>query len=119
MIRAVIIDDEPCAIGNLSRLLNESGMVEIVGEFTNPHDAMIRLADLDADVVFLDIVMPGIDGMLFAKRLMNRDRRIRVVFVSAHSKYAVDAFETGETDYLLKPVSAHRLQKTLRSITRE
>ena len=116
MLRAVIIDDEVHAVGNLASLLEESGMVEIVGQFTNPFEALDKLDGLGADVVFLDIVMPGINGMTIANRLLNRSRPIGVVFVSAHAKYAVEAFEAGALDYLLKPVSEDRLQKTLWTI---
>ena len=113
MIRVVVIDDDIASIGLLAELLEESGMAEVVGRFTNPFDALDKLDGLNADVVFLDNTLPKISGMAFAYRLLKLNRRIGIVFVSEHGKDAVDAFEAGAIDYLLKPVTADRLEKTL------
>lgn len=116
MLRVVVIDDEDSAVDNLALLLEESGMAEVVGRFTNPLEALYKLDGLNADAIFVDIVMPGMDGMTLAKRLRDLDRQIGIVFVSGHGKYAVEAFEAGAADYLLKPVTPERLQKTLKTL---
>ncbi len=116
MLRAVVIDDEIYAAENLVRMLEDTGMAEVEGWFVNPVDALDKLGSLNADVIFTDVVMPGMDGMTLANRVQQMDRPVRVVFVSGHDKYAVDAFEAGALDYLLKPVTQERLRKTLRNL---
>lgn len=116
MIRTIIVDDELAAVGNLADLLHEIEHVEVVGEFTNPLEALERVDALKADAAFLDIEMPGMDGLELAGRLMDRQRRLEVVFVTAYNEYAVEAFELHALDYLLKPVMKERLQKTMRRL---
>lgn len=112
-IRAMIVDDELAAIGNLSDLLIERGGVDIVGEYTNPLVAMESLRNIMADIVFLDIEMPEIDGMTMANQILDICPRMKIVFVTAYQEYAVEAFKLNATDYLLKPVVMERLAMTL------
>jgi len=119
MLRAVVIDDEVYAAENLVRMLEDTGMAEVVGWFVNPADALNQLDSLNADVIFTDVVMPGMDGMTLAHRVQRMDWPVRVVFVSGYDKYAVDAFEAGALDYLLKPVTQERLRKTLRNLKKQ
>lgn len=87
--------------------------MRIVGKAANGLDAL-RLIDEEApDIVFLDIQMPGLSGLGLAEKLSGDDKAPRIVFVTAHNEYAVDAFEHSAVDYLLKPVSAERLAKTV------
>mgnify|MGYP002623663364 CR=1 FL=1 len=116
MIRAVIVDDEIAAVGNLADLLQEFEQVETVGEFTNPLVALEKIGILEPDVVFLDIDMPGMDGLELAGRLLDSNQNIDVVFVTAFNEYAIEAFELHVLDYLLKPVAKERLEKTLRRL---
>lgn len=113
MIRAMIVDDEMAAVGNLSDLLKESGIVKTVEEFTNPLEALEKVKDLSVDIVFLDIEMPGMNGMELANRILDLTSQAQVVFVTAYDGYAVEAFELNAVDYLLKPVTRERLRKTL------
>jgi two-component system LytT family response regulator len=115
-IRAIIVDDELAAIGNLSDLLIETGRVDIVGEFTNPWTALESLKSKEADIAFLDIEMPGIDGMTLANRMLDLSGDIKIVFVTAYQEYAIEAFALNATDYLLKPVSMARLTMTLNRV---
>jgi two-component system LytT family response regulator len=117
MIRAIIVDDELAAIGNMADLLVAAGSVQIVGEFMNPLEALEALKDLQPDIAFLDIEMPGIHGMELANRMLDVSGRMKIVFVTAYSEYAIEAFELNATDYLLKPVSLHRLKLTLERAT--
>jgi two-component SAPR family response regulator len=112
-IRAIIVDDELAAIGNLSDLLIKSGRVDIVGEYTNPLTALESLKSIQADIAFLDIEMPGINGMTLANRILDISGDIKIVFVTAYREYALKVFALYTTDYLLKPVSMDRLTITL------
>jgi two-component system, LytTR family, response regulator len=104
MIRAVIIDDELNNIANLKFLLeNDCTGVEITGTAANATDARALLATVTPDVVFLDISMPGENGFELLESLP--DRKFQVIFVTAHSEYAIKAIKASAVDYLLKPVN--------------
>lgn len=104
------MDDEPLALKRLTRLLQATGRVEIVGAATNPHDGLKQLSEHPVDVVFLDIHMPGLTGFEVVERL---PRGPLVVFTTAHDRHAVQAFEANAVDYLLKPIERARLDRTL------
>jgi two-component system LytT family response regulator len=110
-LRVVVADDELMARKRLMRLLGEIPGVELCGECRDATQLLQRVADGDVDVVLLDINMPGLSGME-ALRLMPDDGPY-VVFCTAHAEYAVDAFDAGALDYLLKPVEIARLEKAL------
>lgn len=112
MINAVIVDDEPYARAELAELLRELGGVTITAEAGNAFDAMALLKQQQPDVMFLDIQMPRISGLELLS-MVEPAQLPRVVFVTAHDEYAIQAFEDNAFDYLLKPVSRARLQKTL------
>jgi DNA-binding LytR/AlgR family response regulator len=107
---ALIVDDESPMRDQLrARLRDVWPELHIVGEAANGIDAMAMAAQHKPDIVFLDIRMPGQGGIETARHLYNS---CHIVFVTAYDQYAVDAFEQGAMDYLLKPVSAERLQLT-------
>ncbi|WP_116473529.1 two-component system response regulator BtsR [Zobellella maritima] len=112
MISALIVDDEPYARAELAELLRELGGVTIQAEAGNALEAMGLLQQQQPDVMFLDIQMPKISGLELLS-MVEPERLPRVVFVTAHDEYAIQAFEDNAFDYLLKPVSKSRLQKTL------
>ena len=109
-IRAFLVDDEPLALKRLARLLDATGRVEIVGRATEPEKALQQLAAERADVLFLDIHMPGLSGFDVVARLPDGPM---VVFTTAYDQHAVRAFEANALDYLLKPVERERLDRTL------
>ncbi len=111
LIRAVVVDDEDLARARLVRLLQQAGGVVVTGQANSGESALRLLARLEADVVFLDIGMPGVDGMALAQR--HAAALPRVVFCTAHDAYAVRAFEVNAVDYLLKPVRPERLALAL------
>jgi two-component system, LytTR family, response regulator len=114
-VRAFLIDDEPLALTRLARMLEATGRVEIVGRATDPDRALAQLVTEPADVIFLDIHMPGLSGFEVVQRLPAGPL---VVFVTAYDKHAVQAFELNALDYLLKPVERARLDRTLDRVTR-
>ena len=111
-LRVLVVDDEPMARARLRRMLGAEHGVHILGECSNGEDAASALRSMQPDVVFLDIQMPGVDGFGALHRAATAWRP-HVVFVTAFAEHAVDAFEHGAVDYLLKPYSRERLRVAL------
>jgi two-component system, LytTR family, response regulator len=109
---ALIVDDEPLARVHLRRLLEAQG-VQVVGESENAARALEAAEELRPDLLLLDIQMPGLTGMQMASALLHLDPAPLLIFVTGYSEHAVAAFEHDALDYLVKPVSADRLAKTL------
>lgn len=119
-MKAILIDDEKPALQHLERLLAKDGRLQITGKYTSARLGLQHLQQEKADIVFLDIGMPEMNGLEAAEHIMGVDRSIRVVYITAYSDYAIEAFELNAVDYLLKPVTAQRLSKTLeRLVSRE
>ena len=110
MITALLVDDEPKAVERLSSLLGAFDEVDVVGTAATADDAERFLVGRSVDVVFLDINMPGRLGIDLVGHL---PPRTKVVFVTAHEDYAIDAFRQGAVDYILKPIDRDRLAITL------
>lgn len=115
-IKAVIVDDEPLARDGLRIRLEKTGMVDIVDEAGNVDDALTAIERSGANVVFLDIEMPGETGLVLSKKLESVGSPL-VVFVTAYKNYAVEAFEVHAVDYLVKPVSQERLAQTVKVLS--
>ena len=113
MIRAIIVDDEAPARSELHYLLDETGQVEVVAEAGNVREAIELLKEHGGDLMFLDIQIPGATGLQLAEALGHLKYPPAVIFVTAYSKYAAQAFDVNAIDYLLKPVQTERLQKAL------
>ncbi len=114
--KVLVVDDEQHARDDLAYLLEAAGAAEEIQTAAGATEALVLLQDEPADVVFLDIRMPGLDGIQLARTLGQFSDPPAVVFVSAHEEHAVEAFAIDATDYLLKPVSMERLTATLRRL---
>ena len=112
-IRALLVDDEAPARSELRYLLASHPEVEVVGEAASAAEAFDLSRDLAHDVVFLDVEMPGLTGVEAAPLVRERRDPPAVVFVTAHERYAVDAFAIEAFDYLLKPVDPDRLARVV------
>ena len=107
---AVVADDERLMRDQIVGRLKEAWPeLVIVGEASNGREAVALVQSLEPDVVFLDISMPGMDGIQAAQALAGQ---VHVVFVTAHDQYAISAFEYGAVDYLLKPSEPERVAMT-------
>lgn len=115
-MRAMIVDDEAPARSELKYLLEESGRVDLIVEATSAREAVEKLMEVRVDVMFLDISMPKTNGMQLAEALHKLKNPPQVVFVTAYSEYALDAFGVDATDYLMKPVETDRLAQALDKI---
>jgi DNA-binding LytR/AlgR family response regulator len=112
-VRALVVDDEPLARDELIFLLEQCDGVEVVGQAEDAPDALRQLDAARPDVVFVDLRMPGPDGIALTEAIKARQPDIAVVIVSAHDDAAVRAFDARALDYLLKPVRLERLRATL------
>jgi two-component system LytT family response regulator len=110
-LRVLVCDDEMIARKRAARLLSEQPSVEVVAECASGEEVLAKLASEEVDLVVLDINMPGMSGIETAIK-MPEDRPY-VIFLTAHPEHAVEAFDVGATDYLLKPVDEARLGKAL------
>ena len=109
-IRAYVVDDEALAVKRLTRLLEATGRVEVVGSATDPEAALAFLQRNGVDVLFLDVQMPGLSGFDLLERLSSHPF---VVFTTAYDRYAIDAFSVNSIDYLLKPIEPERLERAI------
>jgi two-component system response regulator LytT len=116
VIRALLVDDEAPARSELRYLLAAHPEVEVVGEAASAAEALKLASAVAYDVVFLDVEMPGLSGVEAARLVHGRPGAPRLVFVTAHEQYAVDAFAVEALDYLLKPVDPDRLAQVVRRL---
>src|SRR2546423_11004984 len=115
MTRAVIADDEPLMRAQLRARLSELWPeLEIVAEAKNGVEALAQVEELRPEVVFVDIRMPAKTGIEAAREIANLNGRLpEIVFVTAYDQYAIDAFQQGVIDYVLKPAERERLAVTV------
>ncbi len=112
-MKALIIDDERLARKELIKLLEEHPTIEVAGEAQNADEAEQMINELNPDVLFLDIQMPGRTGFQLLESL---DTVPLVVFTTAYDEFALKAFEINALDYLLKPITAERLSEAVHKI---
>jgi two-component system response regulator AlgR len=112
-VKILIVDDEKPARDRLARMVSELQEHELVGQAVNGLEALGMAQSLEPDIVLLDIRMPGMDGIEAARHISRLDEPPAVVFTTAFSDHALEAFETHAVDYLLKPVKQDRLQAAM------
>lgn len=116
-LRTIIVDDEPLALDFMRAKLNKFPEIEIIAECKNGREAISATVDLEPDLLFLDIQMPGIDGFGVIKNLQS-DVVPLVIFATAYEKFALDAFDVHAVDYILKPFEEERIQRAVqRAVT--
>ena len=116
-MRVLIVDDEPLARARMASLLGDCADIEIVGSVGDGESALAAIGEQQPDVLLLDINMPGLNGTALAQRLAGRARP-QVIFCTAYEAHALQAFELGAVDYLLKPVRLERLRDALQRAER-
>jgi two-component system response regulator LytT len=112
-IRAVIIEDEPLAAQYLAALLDDTCQVEVVGTATESETGLQLCVELRPDAVFLDIKLPGKDGVSLAKQLAMLPQPPRLVFTTGNANRAIDAFRLEAVDYLLKPLDPPQVAESV------
>jgi len=111
-MKTLIVDDEPIARRVLREELEQFSQVEVVGEAEDGRQALAQIARLEPDLVFLDLQMPVMGGFEVVRNLKG-GRLPVIVIVTAFDQHAIEAFEAGAVDYLLKPVNERRLRKAV------
>jgi len=112
MIKAIALDDEPPALRIVENFCNRLDFIQLAKTFTNPHEALKYLEKFPVDLLFLDIRMPSITGVQFAKMV---PKDLMVIFTTAYSEYAVEGFNLNAVDYLLKP---YPFERFLQAVTK-
>lgn len=110
MIRAIAIDDEPLALELISRFCSQISTIQLEKKFTKPSAAISYLQKFPVELVFLDIQMPSITGLELVKQL---PENVMVIFTTAFSEFALDAYNLNAIDYLLKPFEENRFAKAV------
>ena len=115
-LKAIIADDEVLLCDELKCLLEASGEMCVIGIAHNGKEAMALLEKQETDVLFLDIQMPGMNGMEVSRFLAGRPKSPMIVFVTAFSNFAVDAFKVDAVDYILKPFDEADIDRVLKKL---
>ena len=113
MLKCIIIDDEPLAVKLLLDYAQKTEQIEAVAHYNNPIKAMQELDEYQPDVVFLDIQMPELSGIQFAKIVQ---KKYPVILTTAYEEYALEGYELDVIDYLLKPISLERFQLAIKKV---
>lgn len=116
MIRVMLVDDESLAQEELKRLIACDKEFQVVAAASNGKEALEKIEKGSIDVVFLDIEMPGMNGLEVASSLARTENPPRIVFATAFNQYAIDAFTVNAVDYILKPYQPGRVAQTLERI---
>lgn len=117
-MKVIIVDDEELSLNRLGNMLADISGVEVCGQFYTAAEALQYINENKLDAVFLDICLPEIDGLALANKIKEIDDSVNVVFVTGYNEYAVRAFELEAVDYLMKPISSNRLEKTVQRLQR-
>lgn len=115
-INCIIVDDEPIAREILESHLTRIDSIQIIGSCKNAVEAFNLLNSEEIDLIFLDINMPEISGLSFAKSI---NKNIKIIFTTAYREYAVDGFDLKAVDYLMKPISFERLYQSIQKFRNE
>ncbi len=115
-VRALVVDDEQLAREELCFLLGQVGSVDVVGQASDGVEALRLCGQLQPDLLFLDVQMPGLTGFEVARRLIDAEMLPSLIFITAFDQYAVEAFQVNAVDYLLKPIDLGRLEQALERV---
>ena len=118
-MRAILIDDEYYALEGLRMELEGIDDIEVVGMYDSGEKMLSEVSSLNPDIIFIDIEMPVMSGLEVFKRLIDIEATPNIIFVTAYSQYAVQAFELRAMDYIMKPVTRTRLIKAIKRISYE
>lgn len=112
VLKSIIVDDESLARKGLRMRLEALDGIDVVGECANGREALNSVAELEPDLLFLDIQMPGMSGFDVVSKLQ-QDNMPLIVFVTAYDEFAIEAFDVHAVDYVLKPVDEDRLKEAV------
>lgn len=113
MLRVILVDDEKPALDLMERMLSKRTDVEVVGMFLKPAEVLLSIEILKPGLVYLDIDMPDINGVELARQIAKKYDQVAFVFVTAHERFALEAFSVHALDYMLKPIVEEKLERSL------
>ncbi len=119
MIRAIVLEDEWYNLEEICALVERTGFMQVTGRFLNPLEALEQVPALSPQVAFIDIEMAEMDGLACAARLKELIPGILVAFVTAWGRYALQAFDIGAADYIMKPIKQERFDRLVEKIKKE
>ncbi|QRY56296.1 LytR/AlgR family response regulator transcription factor [Sphingobacterium siyangense] len=109
-MKCIIVEDEPIARRGITKMAATISQLELLDGFNNAESAAVYLQNTEVDLIFLDINMPGINGIEFARTI---PKTTLIIFTTAYSQYAVDSYELDAVDYLVKPIDSARFRKAV------
>lgn len=113
MIRIAAVDDEIHVLERFERIVKNIKELELCGLFENGEQLLSYLEEHSLDAVFLDIEMPGVNGLQLSEKILSLNESVDIIFVTAFNQYAVEAFELQAIDYIMKPLTEERISKTV------
>jgi DNA-binding NarL/FixJ family response regulator len=116
MIKAIVVDDEQYIMEEVCEMLEKTGFIRVAGKYTTPLRALEDAFSISPQVAFIDIELPGMDGLAFAERLLVINPEVMIVFITGWNRYAVQAFELNALDYIMKPIKKERFQKLVEKL---
>ena len=117
MIKCIVVDDEKIILDEICAMISQTE-IEVERSFQDPYKALENIRDINPDVVFLDIEMPGLNGVELAKKIALFNPEIQTVFVTAYEQYALKAFEVSAVHYLLKPLTQDKINEAVKRVIR-
>lgn len=118
-MNAFVIDDEKLTADLIVTLLENTGEISVIGVFNNPADVFEAFERETPQIVFVDIEMPGISGLELAERLSTMGKEFELVFITAYSKYAIEAFKVNAIDYIMKPVLPSEIDRVVKKLLKK
>ncbi|MEC0245131.1 response regulator [Paenibacillus chitinolyticus] len=115
-MKVMLVDDERLALIRLEKMLEEYPDCKVTGSFSKAELAISQIGETQPDAVFLDIQMPGLNGLRASERIRSISPDTKIIYVTAYDEYAVEAFELDATDYLMKPLRRDRLSRTIQRL---
>lgn len=116
VMRVVCVDDESLSLQFIEKQLKQIEGISIAAMFTNPLEAKEYIINENIDTAFLDVQMPGINGIQLAEQILELKPDLNIVFITAYDQYAVEAFQVNALDYVIKPTTVERLRKTIKRV---
>ena len=117
MIKCIVADDEKIILDELCLLISNTG-AKIAGAYQDPYEALENIISKKPDAVFLDIEMPGMNGIELARKISGLYPSVQIVFATAYERYALQAFEVAAVHYMLKPMTQEKVDTAIERIKR-
>ncbi|MCG8484004.1 MAG: response regulator, partial [Clostridia bacterium] len=119
MLKVVLVDDEILVLKLLEKFISTNTNIQVIGSYTKVSVALKEIPKLKPDVAFLDIEMPGLNGIELATKLIKEDEEMDMVFVTAYEQYAINAFQLNAINYILKPIDQDSVDETIKRLLKK